>query len=166
MVELDDKLAHPVMRRRWLSGHVDPQAASRGERDALGPVPASSWSSRALSASMEGAKDGGALAFAELLTAGVVSAIAVELPMVGLVYHGSEVVRSAMSAVIPLLVGAAASMGWTPSPELVMSMCERALRASVSAHIAPLVRRFQAPLMSAIGEAMRQESLAGRGGGQ
>jgi hypothetical protein len=166
MAELDDKVTHPVMRRRWLSGHSSPEAAPCGERDVLEPAPPSSWSSRALAASVEGAKDGGALAFAELLTVGVVSVIAVELPMVGVCYHGSEVVRGALNAAIPLLVGAAASMGWTPNPELVMSMCERALRASVSGHIAPLVRRFQGPLMGAVEEAMRQESLAGRDGGR
>lgn len=160
------------MGRRWLSGHAPhaPQATRQeppheapGAPAAADPAP-SSWSARALSAGMEGAKDGGALALAEGLTRGVVVAISVELPMVGLAYARSEVVRGLLAAAVPMLVGAAASLGWTPKPELVMSMCARALRASVSSYVAPLVRRLEEPLMIAVAEAMRRESEAGRGG--
>lgn len=161
---------HPVMGRRWLSGHALQVVHQEPPREAPIPPPAanpapSSWSARAFSASMEGVKDGGALALAEGLTRGIVVAISVEAPMVGVVYANSEIARALLHAAIPMLVGAAASLGWTPEPELVMSTCARALRASVSSYVAPLVRRFEEPLMHAVAEAMRRESDAGRGGG-
>jgi hypothetical protein len=139
---------------------VEPQ--KEGVVAALG-----SWTKRAASAGVEGAKDGAAFAAAEVLTMTLISGLSVEFPFLMMAYRSSAIAQKIMQIAVPYLIGAAATMNLLPgNPETIISLCERALRASISANVGPIMRRLEGPIMEAISQAGRQVRASDAGSGE
>jgi hypothetical protein len=125
------------------------------------------WTKRAASAGVEGAKDGAAFAAAEVLTMTLISGLSVEFPFLLLAYRSSAIAQKIMQIGVPYLIGAAATMNLLPgNPETIISLCERALRASISANVGPIMRRLEGPIMEAISQAGRQVRASDPGSGE
>jgi hypothetical protein len=126
-----------------------------------------SWTKRAASAGVEGAKDGAAFAAAEVLTMTLISGLSVEFPFLMMAYRSSAIAQKIMQIAVPYLIGAAATMNLLPgNPETIISLCERALRASISANVGPIMRRLEGPIMEAISQAGRQVRASDAGSGE
>ena len=139
---------------------VEPQ--KEGVVAALG-----AWTKRAASAGVEGAKDGAAFAAAEVLTMTLIAGLSVEFPFLMMAYRSSAIAQKIMQIAVPYLIGAAATMNLLPgNPETIISLCERALRASISANVGPIMRRLEGPIMEAISQAGRQVRASDAGSGE
>lgn len=111
------------------------------------------WTKRAAAAGVEGAKDGAAFAAAEVLTMTLISGLSIEFPFLLIAYRSSAVAQKIMQILVPYLIGAAATVGLLPESNKIISLCERALRAAISANVGPIMRRFEGPIMEAISQA-------------
>lgn len=111
------------------------------------------WTKRAAAAGVEGAKDGAAFAAAEVLTMTLISALSIEFPFLLIAYRSSAVAQKIMQILVPYLIGAAATVGLLPKADDIIPLCERALRAAISANVGPIMRRFEGPIMEAISQA-------------
>ena len=111
------------------------------------------WTKRAAAAGVEGAKDGAAFAAAEVLTMTLISGLSIEFPFLLIAYRSSAVAQQIMQILVPYLIGAAATVGLLPESNKIISLCERALRAAISANVGPIMRRFEGPIMEAISQA-------------
>lgn len=111
------------------------------------------WTKRAATAGVEGAKDGAAFAAAEVLTITLISALSIEFPVLLAIYRSSAIAQKIMQILVPYLIGGAATVGLLPEADKIISVCERALRAAVSANVGPIMRRFEGPIMEAISQA-------------
>lgn len=111
------------------------------------------WTKRAAAAGVEGAKDGAAFAAAEVLTVTLISGLSIEFPFLLIAYRSSAVAQKIMQILVPYLIGAAATVGLLPESSKIISLCERALRAAISANVGPIMRRFEGPIMEAITQA-------------
>ena len=111
------------------------------------------WTKRAATAGVEGAKDGAAFAAAEVLTITLISALSIEFPVLLVIYRSSAIAQKIMQILVPYLIGGAATVGLLPEADKIISVCERALRAAVSANVGPIMRRFEGPIMEAVSQA-------------
>ena len=121
------------------------------------------WTKRAAAAGVEGAKDGAAFAAAEVLTMTLISALSIEFPFLLIAYRSSAVAQKIMQILVPYLIGAAATVGLLPKADDIIPLCERALRAAISANVGPIMRRFEGPIMEAISQAGKTMGPRSRG---
>ena len=121
------------------------------------------WTKRAAAAGVEGAKDGAAFAAAEVLTMTLISGLSIEFPFLLIAYRSSAVAQKIMQILVPYLIGAAATVGLLPKADDIIPLCERALRAAISANVGPIMRRFEGPIMEAISQAGKTMGPRSRG---
>jgi hypothetical protein len=104
-----------------------------------------------------------AFAAAEVLTMTLISGLSIEFPFLLIAYRSSAVAQKIMQILVPYLIGAAATVGLLPKADDIIPLCERALRAAISANVGPIMRRFEGPIMEAISQAGKTMGPRSRG---
>jgi hypothetical protein len=115
-------------------------------------TPLQAWGKQALTAGVEGAKDGLAYGAAQAFTTTVIEIIGKDYPTVPLAISTIPGLKKALEVVVPLTIGAVAAFGWLPAGERFQALSARAVRAAMAINFAPLIGRFTAPLLRVLRE--------------
>ena len=109
------------------------------------------WNKIVMAGAVDGAKDGAAVAAAEIITDAVIGALSGHVPYLSMV-AATEFGRAVLLVATPWAVGALTHVFPDMIPgdhKMIRRVCYRAVRGSVAMRFSPMIARLRAPLTDA-----------------